>query len=78
MTAAATPSPEELYDATIHAAWRLACCLHGDQRRAEAAVVRAYAEVARAWPRDVAEGRAQVLALLTRQAGRRARRAPAA
>lgn len=76
MTATAPPSPEELYDATISAAWRLACRLHGDERRAEIAVVRAFAELSRVWPRDVAEGRVRVLALLTRHARRHAGVAP--
>jgi len=75
---AAPPSPEELYDATISAAWRLACCLHHDQRRAEVAVVRAFAALSPRWPRDLAEGRVRVLALLTEQAGRRTDATPAA
>lgn len=72
------PSPEDLYDATISAAWRLACCLHPDQHRAEIAVVRAFAALSHRWPRDLAEGRVRVLALLTEQAGRRTDASPAA
>ncbi|HEY0904157.1 MAG TPA: hypothetical protein VGE14_09735 [Marmoricola sp.] len=72
------PSPEELYDATIAAAWRLACCLHGAGPRAEDAVARAFAEVSRVWPRDLAEGRARVLALISRHAGLHAGATPAA
>lgn len=72
------PSPEELYDATITAAWRLACCLHGAGPRAEAAVARAFAEVSRVWPQELGEGRVRVLALITRHAGLPAGATPAA
>jgi hypothetical protein len=72
------PSPEELYDATISTAWRLACCLHHDQRRAEVAVLRAFTVLSHRWPRDLTEGRVRVLALLTEQAGRRTDATPAA
>ncbi|WP_296607259.1 hypothetical protein [Nocardioides sp.] len=72
------PSPEELYDATIAAAWRLACCVHGAGPRAEAAVAQAFAEVSRVWPQDLGEGRVRVLALISRHADLPAGATPAA
>jgi len=78
-TAARTsPSPGELYDATIGPAWRLAIALHGDARVAEDAIARAYAGLGDRWPTDIAEGRVRVLAQLTRLARRRTGATPAA
>lgn len=77
-TTAPSPSPGELYDATIRPAWRLARALHGDPRVAEDAVARAYAVLSERWPRDLAEGRLRLLVLLSEQAARRTGATPAA
>jgi hypothetical protein len=72
------PSPEQLYDGTIAAAWRLALCLHREPRAAQDALVRAYGDLARTWPADLRSARRRLLALLWAQAAHAADATPAA
>ena len=78
MDVATPPSPEQLYDGTISAAWRLATCLHRETRAAEEALIRAYGTLAHDWPADLHTGRRRLLAIVCDQAGPHADATPAA
>ena len=81
MHRATPPTPEQLYDGTIAAAWRLALCLHRDRGAAQDALVSAYGVLAQTWPADVthlAVARRRLLAIVWSQAADHVDATPAA